>query len=239
MRIRSSILAETGSGEMHNFFRVWDVLRTAGDHLIVADGASQQIRVYDSAGRFVRAFGGPGEGPGEFRFLRSVVLMHSGRFVGVDNRGPGAEFDIDSGLVATFRMPAEVRPPRHPVPSDVVWGLDNGYTVRGEGLRQGFQRTLATIVRLSEDRMSAHPVASVPGSEHVIVPSGDANPLLGRRTHAVPTSRRTGTYGAHRASGWEWSRHLHGSSLCGWVPTRCSGWVAMSMRSRARRCFGW
>ena len=35
--------------------------------------------------------------------------------------------------------------------------------------------------------MSAHPVASVPGSEHVIVPSGDANPLLGRRTHVVPT----------------------------------------------------
>ncbi len=180
-------LAESGSGDMHNFFRVWDVLRTAGDHLIVADGASQQIRVYDSAGRFVRAFGGPGEGPGEFRFLRSVVLMHSGRFLGVDNRGPGAEFDIDSGLVATFRMPAEVRPLRHPVPSDVVWGLDNGYTVRDEGLRQGLQRTLATIFRLSEDRISAHPVASVPGSEHVIVPSGDANPLLGRRTHVVPT----------------------------------------------------
>ena len=179
-------LAESGSGEMHDFVSVRDVLRASGDHLIVADGALQEIRVYDSAGRFVRAFGGSGEGPGEFRFLWSVVLMRNGRFLGMD-WGSGAEFDIDSGLAATFRMPAEASPLKHPVPSDVVWGLDEGYTMDDEDLRQGLQRTLATIVRLSEDRMSADSVASVPGSEHVIVPEGDALPLMGRRTHVVPT----------------------------------------------------
>ena len=182
-------LVATGSGEMHTFFRVRDVLRASGDHLVVADWASQQVRVYDSGGRFVRVFGGPGEGPGEFRSLRAVVLKHDGRLVATDFSpgGKGAEFDIDSGLVATFRMPQGVYPLQHPVPSDVVWGLEGGAATDGEGLGEGLQRPLATIVRLSEDRTSGDAVASVPGDEAVIVPEGDAIPLMGRRTHVVPT----------------------------------------------------
>ena len=145
-------LAETGSGDRHDFFRVQDMLR-AGEHLIVADGVSQELRVYDSAGRFLRAFGGRGEGPGEFRFLRTVVSTGDGRLVAMDGRmgGSGAEFDIESGLMSTFRMPQRVQPLRHPVPSDVIWGWDGGYTMDDEGLRQGLQRAVATVVRLSDE----------------------------------------------------------------------------------------
>lgn len=177
---------------MHNFFRVRDMLRT-GEHLVVADGISQQIRVYDSAGRFLRAFGGRGEGPGEFRTLWTVVLTGDGRLVGMDLRsgGPGAEFDIESGLVSTLRMPQGVRPLRHPVPSDVIWGWDGGYTVDDKGLRQGLQRAVASVVRLSEDRASGHPVANVPGHEHVVEPSADVIPLMGRNTQAVPVGDGT------------------------------------------------
>lgn len=185
-------LAETGSGDMHNFFRVRDMLRT-GEHLIVADGISQQIRVYDSAGRFLRAFGGPGEGPGEFRTLWTVVSTGDGRFVGMDltGGGPGAEFDLESGLVSTFRMPQGVQPLRHPVHSEIVWGWDGGYTMDDEGIRQGLQRAVATVVRLSEDRMSSHPVTNVPGREFVVAPNADVIPLMGRITHAVPVGDGT------------------------------------------------
>lgn len=185
-------LAETGSGDMHEFFRVRDMLR-AGERLVVADGVSNEIRVYDSAGRFLRAFGGSGEGPGEFRFLWTMVSTGAGRLVAMDLRagGPGAEFDLESGLVSTFRMPSEGRPLRHPVPSDPLWVWDEGFIWGDEGMRLGFQRTQAAILLLSEDRMSARRIASVPGYELVIVPEGDAIPLLARRTQMVPVGDGT------------------------------------------------
>ena len=183
-------LAETGSGDMHNFFRVRDMLR-AGEHLIVADGISQEIRVFDRDGRFQRAFGGSGEGPGEFRFLWTVVSTGDGRLLGADNNGTGAEFDIESGLISTFRLPRGVQPLRHPAPSEVVWGWDGGYTVLEEGHADGLQRAVATVLRLSEDRMSAHPVANVPGHEHFLVPTADVMPLMGRNTQAVPVGDGT------------------------------------------------
>jgi len=185
-------LAGTGSGEMHDFFRVRDMLRI-GENLIVADGISDQVRVYGSAGRFLRAFGGQGEGPGEFRTLGTLVATGGGRFVAMDLRigGPGAEFDIESGLVSTFRMPQGVRPLQHPVPSHVLWGWDGGYTLDDEGLSDGLGRAVATVLRLSEDRLSAHPVANVPGHEHFLVPTADVIPLMGRNTHAVPVGDGT------------------------------------------------
>lgn len=186
-------LAETGSGFMHEFFRVRDMLRAGEDHLVVADGVSNEVRVYDLAGRFLRAFGGSGEGPGEFHTLWTVVSTGAGRLVAMDLRlgGPGAEFDLESGLVSTFRMPSEARSLRHPVPSDGLWAWDSGFRWEDEGLRLGFQRTQASILLLSGDRMSAREIARVPGNELVIVPEGDASPLLSRRTLAVPVGDGT------------------------------------------------
>ena len=185
-------LAETGSGDMHNFFRVRDMLRADG-HLIVADGISDEVRVFDADGRFVRAFGGSGEGPGEFGFLSTVVSQGDGRLVAIDGRmgGPGAEFDMESGLVSTFRMRQRVQPLRHPVPSEVLWGWDGGYTMDDEGLAGGLQREVASVVRLSEDRMSGHVVANVPGHEHFLVPTADVIPLMSRNTHVVPVGDGT------------------------------------------------
>ena len=181
-------LARAGSGEMHTFFRVRDVLRAGSGHLAVADGASQQVRIYDATGRFVRAFGGPGEGPGEFRSLWTVVLKPDGRLVALDRAagGSGAEFDLGSGLVSSFRMPEGVSPVRHPLPSDVVWGLDLAPGTDEERRSAGVLRPPVTVVRLSEDRMSADSVTSLPGYENFIVTEGDDIPIMGRLPHAVP-----------------------------------------------------
>ncbi len=182
-------LAETGSGEMHTFFRVRDVLRAGSGDLAVADGASQQIRIYDATGRFARAFGGPGEGPGEFRSLWTIVLRPDGRLVALDRTAGGsvAEFDLGSGgLVSSFRMPEGVSPVRHPLPSDVVWGLDLAPGIDEERRRAGLQRPPVTIVRLSEDRMSSDSVTSLAGYENFIVTEGNDIPIMGRLPHAVP-----------------------------------------------------
>lgn len=184
-------LAETGLGDMHLFFRVRDVLRTQSGHLVVADGGSEQIRVYDTDGSFLRAFGGPGEGPGEFRILWTVLETRDGTLLGVDFTlgASGAEFDIDSGLISTFRVPGGATSRRHPVPSDIVWGLEAGYTMEDADLESGLQRHPATIVRMSEDRTSVHAVAQIPGHELFFLPEVEVNPVMGRMTHVVPTGR--------------------------------------------------
>ena len=198
-------LAETGSGEMHVFFRARDALRAGSGHLAVADGASQQVRVYDATGRFVRAFGGPGEGPGEFRSLWTVVLRPDGRLVALDRTagGSGAEFDLESGLVSSFRMPEGVSPVRHPVPSDVVWGLNQASATDEERRRAGLRRPPVTIVRFSEDRMSSDSVTSLPGYENFIVTEGDDIPIMGRLPHAVPDGE--GRIAMGTADGLEYS----------------------------------
>lgn len=184
-------LTATGAGDMHMFFGVRDVLRTRGGHLVVADGGSQQIRVYDADGLFMRAFGGSGDGPGEFRVLWTVVETRDGTLLGVDFAlgASGAEFDVDLGLISTFRVPGGATSLRHPVPSDVVWGMGAGYTMEDEDLEQGLQRHPATIVRMSEDRTSVHAFTQVPGNELFFLPEVEVNPVMGRMTHVVPAGR--------------------------------------------------
>lgn len=49
---------------------------TASDgRIVVANGGSLEVRVYDSTGRHLTSFGGPGEGPGEFRSFGSLILL--------------------------------------------------------------------------------------------------------------------------------------------------------------------
>ena len=181
-------LVETGSGDMHLFLGVRDLLRT-DDHLVVADGLSRQIRVYGADGFFLRAFGGPGEGPGEFSFLAELALMDNGRLVAQDYApgGGGAEFDLESGLVGTFSRPQMVYPLSQVVPSQAIWGSDERVILGDDRSSQGLRRPLMTVVRLSPDRASSDPIVSIPGDEVIFVPDADAIPIMGRRTHAVPT----------------------------------------------------
>lgn len=182
-------LSESGTGEERFFDRVRDVLRAADGRLIVGDGASSEVRMYDASGRFVRTLSGEGDGPGEFHYLAALVLLRSGRLVAQDLTmgGRGAEFDLDSGLVSSFRRPRMINPLRQPVPSDFLWGIDHmsAFLVAMNSL--GLQRPLATIVRLSDDRVSSQTVATVPGDEVFIATDADARPLMERKLHAVAT----------------------------------------------------
>ncbi len=45
---------------------IWDALRLQSGAIVVGNAGSQQLRFYDSAGRFTRSTGRKGEGPGEF-----------------------------------------------------------------------------------------------------------------------------------------------------------------------------
>ncbi|MBT8478538.1 MAG: hypothetical protein KJO06_06455, partial [Gemmatimonadetes bacterium] len=47
--------------------------------LLVLDGQSHLVHVFDSTGRALRSFGGEGEGPGEFRRPASITALADGR----------------------------------------------------------------------------------------------------------------------------------------------------------------
>lgn len=54
------------------FNRVRGTLRLADGRIVVADGGSSEIRFFDPLGSHLTSSGGPGEGPGEFRFIGSM-----------------------------------------------------------------------------------------------------------------------------------------------------------------------
>jgi hypothetical protein len=81
------------------FSRVQSAFRLSGSRLAVANGATNEIRIFDSTGRFIQAFGRTGSGPGEFRSLR--VVGHSGDTVFV--------FDDRARRITSILLARDVR----------------------------------------------------------------------------------------------------------------------------------
>lgn len=68
-------LAESGTGDPHNFYQVRDVKRLPDGGIVVVNRGSNEIRTFRADGSFVGAAGGHGEGPGEFTNLQQVEVV--------------------------------------------------------------------------------------------------------------------------------------------------------------------
>ncbi len=64
---------------------VWDASRLPDGSILVSNTGSQELRLYDSAGIFLRRLAGPGGGPGEFGSLASMRQWIHGGTVFVDD----------------------------------------------------------------------------------------------------------------------------------------------------------
>jgi hypothetical protein len=84
----------------YEFDRVVGIASLGDGRLVVADGGSQELRIYTASGDFSHHFGGRGNGPGEFTSITGIrvragsILVTEGRF------GPARfyVFDPDHGL---------------------------------------------------------------------------------------------------------------------------------------------
>lgn len=87
------------------FSRIQTVTRDLDGNVIVTDGASHEIRVFDSGGAHRLTIGGTGEGPGEFQWLSGAWPVGDGTIVALD-RVPArlTHFDADGSVIATVRM---------------------------------------------------------------------------------------------------------------------------------------
>jgi hypothetical protein len=65
--IPSVVIGSADGGADYELHRVFGATRLSDGRIVLVNQGTQQIRYYDSAGRFLRSAGRAGEGPGEFR----------------------------------------------------------------------------------------------------------------------------------------------------------------------------
>lgn len=106
--IAAQPLVNIGSGEdsLHELSTVMGAVRLSDGSIAVANMGSSNIRIYDPQGRFVRAIGRRGQGPGEFRQVMGVARRPGDTLVVIDSREEFEYFTADGRFVRGLRSPS-------------------------------------------------------------------------------------------------------------------------------------
>jgi hypothetical protein len=151
--------------------------RTPDGSLIVANGGTLEVRVYDPAGAFVRSWGRGGEGPGEFRSLDGVSLIGDTIYAFDLDLRRANTFTSAGEHIATIRFAEQGVIPLGPpiVMSDrtfvVAWMVGDPFTLfdRGEANVGQVVRTQAMLVRYAPTGAVLDTIGSFPGFEEALV----------------------------------------------------------------------
>jgi len=151
--------------------------RSDGSFLI-ADAQETQFRRYAADGRLVVAFGGRGEGPGEFAqlgFLHGVALP-ADLALGIDYSGRFARFDSAGDVLGTGRLPVVSVADADLVGDSalVVVGRRTDETVPGRIhlWHLGSERFLASFYEVPPPRTILSPISVSAGTRGLLVTSG-------------------------------------------------------------------
>lgn len=109
-------IGRTVGEEEYLFFRVNAARRLDSGEIVVVDGQSRELRVFGEDGLFRRAYGGRGEGPGEFAGFPLTVSATDGRHVAIYDVPVRriTEIDLLSGDFSTRLLPTHC-----PLPEEV------------------------------------------------------------------------------------------------------------------------
>lgn len=106
--LRIGKLAVNGGEGPEVFGVIWDVEMDQAGNIYVLDIDNYQVRIFDSVGRYVEGFGGPGNGPEQFRAPKGIELLDDGRLV-VADRGNQLKVFVKSpegySRTETIRVP--------------------------------------------------------------------------------------------------------------------------------------
>jgi len=130
------------------FFRVTDAKLVENDELLVVNAGTQEVRIFNRAGAYLRSFGREGEGPGEFRVPTRAFVWGSDSVAVWDYRlRRMSVFTLDGAFVR------HVRPELQAVNPDIVGVFDDGSFLvtdhRMEIPTSGFADADLTFVRYS------------------------------------------------------------------------------------------
>ncbi|MBN2415209.1 6-bladed beta-propeller [bacterium] len=97
----------------------------SGDHSIYcADSGDKTIKVFASDGRFIRRFGGEGQGPGEFLFPASLTVSHEYLYVADAARRSISQFTLTGDFIRSVDIGSPVTQieafPSHAVVAEIT-----------------------------------------------------------------------------------------------------------------------
>jgi len=94
--------------EDYQLYEVGDATRLTDGRIVVANGGSNQLLVFDDTGRYMSAWAGPGEGPGEFRSLALVESWTADSLIAADSeQGRASVFDLEGNHGRTTTLMGE------------------------------------------------------------------------------------------------------------------------------------
>ncbi len=91
---------------------VTGAMQLPSGEVVIANGGTHEVRFYSAGGSLTRAWGGEGEGPGEFQLLRGLARCHPQGFVAFDRNWQMNVYADDGSFVekTTLRTPYGVTP---------------------------------------------------------------------------------------------------------------------------------
>ncbi len=183
-------LAASGSGDNHRFHEVRGMVRLSDGTLAVADGGSDEIRLYSASGKFERSAGGRGDGPGEFDLIVGLTRGRGDTLIALDHTDRIALFTPGLAFLGYFALPHF---------SLAVHPLDDGaLVVEAEMMsleileRGGLVRVPTVLWRVDPGDGVTDSIGETAGEEqHVVVSGprqGQTGTLFGRRSHVAAHS---------------------------------------------------
>jgi hypothetical protein len=161
-------IGEEEGDEAYQLFRVYHALRLPNGNVVVANRGTQELRWFDSAGRFLRSAGGDGEGAGEFDSLFSLRLLADTLWAHDFRLSRMVAFDTAGRLGRTVILDREPGLPTE------VWPVADGFV----GLLLDFpedisaeltyHRRTARYLRWTWDGALRDTIDALPGLEYLV-----------------------------------------------------------------------
>ena len=109
----------------YQLYQVGDATRLGDGRIVVANGGSNQLLVFDGAGSYLAAWAGQGDGPGEFRSMASVHRWAGDSLIAADSeQGRVSVFDLEGTHARTTTLTGEAGAALSSISSDPI-----GHTV--------------------------------------------------------------------------------------------------------------
>lgn len=167
-------LAESGSGDPHNFYFVRGIRRLSDGSLVVANQGSNEIRKFSVDGRFLASAGGDGEGPGEFSNLQQIERVGDS-IIARDIRSRIALFGPGLEHLRTTRLEDHVRGLHHL----------RDETLLVQAIMEfaevfGVLRSPEALVLYDLEGVRGDSIGSTPGGEEYVAEVLSAPPLFGK-----------------------------------------------------------
>lgn len=201
--------------EEYLLYRSSSAIRLEDGRIVVSHGGSQELRFYDSQGRYLDASGTDGEGPGEFRSVGFIWRLGQDSLAVLDYRLLRVSFFDTNGV---FGRSTRIGEGGHDLPFPFGMFSDGTFLALTSSADDGeYEADLGSIRDMVEHRLYnrdgilLRPLVTLPGNELYRAVQADGSGVTTRPHHGLRSWTLTGAdtwfYGGSEAYEiQEWSR---------------------------------